>query len=69
MVERWLREITDKAIRRGVFGSVPDLIVAIEAYLAANNADPEPFVWTAAADQILTKVPSGRVAPEQLASQ
>ena len=50
MVERWFRNITDKAIRRGVFHSVPDLITAIEEYLAANNADPEPFVWTATAE-------------------
>jgi transposase len=62
LVERWFREITDKAIRRGVFGSVPDLIAAIEAYLDANNADPEPFVWTASTDAILEKVRRGRVA-------
>ncbi len=68
LVERWFREITDKAIRRGVFGSVPELIAAIEAYLEANNADPKPFVWTATAEQILAKVRRGRVALEQLAS-
>jgi DDE superfamily endonuclease len=45
LVERWFRNLTDKAIRRGVFRSVPDLITAIEAYLEANN-DPKPFVWT-----------------------
>ena len=28
LVERWFRELTDKAIRRGVFHSVPDLIEA-----------------------------------------
>ncbi len=28
---------TEKAIRRGVFKSVPDLIAAIEAYLQANQ--------------------------------
>jgi len=55
MVERSFREITDKAIRRGVFHSVPDLIAAIEAYLNANNASPKPFVWTATADAILAK--------------
>src|SRR5499425_2893818 len=33
MVERWFRELTEKAIRRGAFKSVPDLIAAIEAYL------------------------------------
>jgi hypothetical protein len=49
MVERWFRELTEKAIRRGVFKSVPDLIAAIEAYLQANNNNPKPFVWTATA--------------------
>jgi DDE superfamily endonuclease len=42
MVERWFRELTEKAIRRGVFKSVPDLIAAIEAYLQASNNDPKP---------------------------
>ncbi len=46
LVERWFRDITDKAIRSGVFPSVPDLIAAIDAYLQANNANPPPFVWT-----------------------
>lgn len=62
MVERWFRELTEKAIRRGVFKSVPDLIAAIEAYLQANNNDPKPFVWTATAEEILEKVSRGRVA-------
>lgn len=68
MVERWFRNITDKAIRRGVFGCVPELITAIEDYLAANNADPRPFVWTATAEQILAKVRRGRVVLDQRAS-
>jgi transposase len=68
MVERWFREITEKAIRRGVFKSVPDLIAAIEAYLAANNDDPRPFVWTATAEQILEKVRRGRVTLEAIAN-
>jgi len=67
MVERWFRDLTDKAIRRGVFRSVPDLITAIEAYLEANNNDPKPFVWTATADEILDKVRRGRVALESSA--
>jgi transposase len=62
LVERWFRELTDKALRRGVFHSVPDLIAKIEAYLAAHNDDPRPFIWTATADEILTKVARGRVA-------
>jgi transposase len=62
LVERWFREITDKAIRRGVFASVPDLITAIEDYLRTNNENPKPFVWSATAEDILEKVRRGRVA-------
>jgi transposase len=62
LVERWFRELTDKALRRGVFHSVPHLITAIEDYMNAHNNDPKPFIWTATADEILTKVARGRVA-------
>jgi transposase len=56
LVERWFRELTEKALRRGVFASVPDLIAAIEAFLEAHNEDPRPFVWTASVEAILEKV-------------
>jgi transposase len=56
LVERFFGKLTDKTIRRGVFYSVPDLITAIEQYLAAHNSDPKPFVWTASVDSILEKV-------------
>jgi hypothetical protein len=62
MVERFFGKLEDKATRRGIFQSVPDLIAAIEAYLTITNHDPKPFVWTATADQILAKVRRGRVA-------
>jgi transposase len=62
LVERWFRELTDKALRRGVFHSVPDLITKIEEYLDAHNADPKPFIWSATAEDILAKVARGRVA-------
>jgi transposase len=62
LIERWFRELTDKALRRGVFHSVPDLIAKIEEYLVAHNDDPKPFIWTATADDILAKVARGRVA-------
>ncbi len=56
LVERWFRELTDKAIRRGAFHSVPELIDAIDQFLAAHNQDPKPFIWTASIDSILEKV-------------
>jgi hypothetical protein len=43
-------------MRRGVFRNVPDLVAVIYAYIALNNADPKPFVWTASAEAILAKV-------------
>jgi transposase len=68
LVERWFRDLTEKALRRGVFHSVPDLIAAIEDYLQANNDQPAPFLWTATADAILEKVRRGRVALARVAS-
>jgi len=54
-VERFFALITNEAIRRGNFLSVPELISAIKAYLDAHNTELKPFVWTATADQILEK--------------
>jgi transposase len=59
LVERWFRDLSDKALRRDVFGSVTELIIAIEKYLAVNNEHPKAFVWIATADQILGKVRRG----------
>lgn len=56
MIERFFRDITTKRLRRGVFHSVPDLVAAIEAYVAAYNMTPTPFVWTSKASDILAKV-------------
>ncbi|MHB8693103.1 MAG: IS630 family transposase [Solirubrobacteraceae bacterium] len=68
MVEIFFGQLTDKAIRRGIFHNVPDLIAAIETYLAAHNHDPQPFTWTATTDQILDKVRRGRVTLQAIAS-
>jgi transposase len=56
LVERWFRELSQKRLRRGVFHSVPELIAAIEEFLAVHNDDPKPFVWTASAEAIVAKV-------------
>lgn len=54
-VERWFRDLTEKNPRRGIFGSVPDLIASIETYLEATNENPKPYTWTATAEEILAK--------------
>jgi transposase len=62
MVERFFRAITEDRIRRGVFRSVPELVAAIEDYLAHHNRQPKPFIWTAKATDILEKVKRARAA-------
>ena len=56
LVERWFRELSEKAIRRGVFKSVDDLEAAIQGFLASHNEAPKPFVWTAPVGKILRKL-------------
>jgi transposase len=66
LVERWFRELTDKAIRRGSFVSVPDLKRTIDAFLTAWNEDPKPFIWTATVEEIIEKIGRARAKMEQL---
>ena len=66
LVERWFREITDKRIRRGSFHSVGELEQAIQDYLAHNNQQPRPFVWTAKVEKILEKIGHCRAILETL---
>ena len=68
MVELFFGQLSDTAIRRGIFHSVPDLIDAIETYLAAHNEDPKPFQWTATTNEILLKVRRGRVTLDAITS-
>jgi transposase len=56
MVERFFRDITTERLRRGVFTSVPDLVKAIDEYVAHHNKEPKPFIWTKSARDILQKV-------------
>jgi putative transposase len=55
-VERFFGMITDKAIRRGSFTSVKQLVQRIDHFVAAYNTNCRPFKWTATADSILEKL-------------
>ncbi len=68
-VERWFRDLTDKNLRRGIFGSVPDLISSIEKYLAVTNNNPKPYVWTATAESILAKVQRAHTTLDRVVTQ
>ena len=56
MVERFFRDLTENRLRRGVFTSVAELVSAIDAYVGHHNNEPKPFIWTAKASDILSKV-------------
>ncbi len=66
LVERWFRNITVDRIRRDAFTSVIQLQAAIYEYIADNNENPKPFVWTKSADDIITKVNRGKALLETL---
>ena len=66
LVERWFEELSEKAVRRGAFVSVPNLVEAIEAFLAAWNDAPKPFVWTAKVEEILRKIERARAKLEAI---
>jgi transposase len=55
-VEVWFNLITQRAIRRGTFKSVKELVAKIEEYTRNYNRHSKPFIWTATADSILEKI-------------
>ena len=55
-VEIWFNIITQKAIRRGSFSSVRELVDKIRYFTDAYNPEARPFLWTATADSILQKI-------------
>jgi len=55
-VERFFGLITDKAIRRGSFRTVKELVSQIDHFVSRYNKNCKPFVWTATAESILAKL-------------
>lgn len=55
MVERFFRDISENRLRHGVFTSVPELVAAIDEYVAHHNSEPNHLSGQQARD-ILQKV-------------
>jgi putative transposase len=55
-VDIWFGIITQRAIRRGAFRSVRQLIQKIQDFVDHYNRESRPFVWVATADSILEKI-------------
>jgi transposase len=58
LVERWFAELTNRKLRRSSHRSVAELEADLNAWIAAWNQDPKPFVWTKTADEILDSLTS-----------
>lgn len=58
-VEGFFAKLTTRRLKRGVFHSLVDLQAAINRFLAEQNANPKPFVWTADPDRIIAAVKRG----------
>ena len=56
LVERWFAALTQKKLRRSAHNSVKRLEDDLKSYIAVNNEDPKPFIWTKTADEILDAV-------------
>jgi len=55
-VECWFSILTARQLKRGRFRSTRALENAIRRYVAINNTNPKPFIWTKTADEILQSV-------------
>ena len=66
LIERFFAEITDKAIRRGVFKNVRELEKAIREFIDARNDHPKPYIWTASVASIIEKVDRARRTLDRL---
>jgi len=55
-VEIWFNVNTQRAIRRGSFRTVKDLIANLKRFVDNCNSKAKSFAWTATADSILEKI-------------
>jgi len=62
LVERFFRDLTEDVVREGSFGSVGELVTAMEAYLAERNLAPKRYVWRKKGEEILAKIARARAA-------
>ena len=56
LVERWFSALTTKKLQRSAHRSVKELATDIEAWAAAWNENPTPFIWHKSADEILQRL-------------
>ena len=69
LVERFFADLTAEVVREGSFGSVPELVAAMETYLAERNLAPKPYRWRAKGADILAKLQRARKSLDAVTSR
>jgi transposase len=62
LIETWFSILTRRVLTNTSFGSTTELTATINTWTEFWNGDPEPFVWTTNAEDIIAKVRRGRTA-------
>lgn len=55
-VKRWFADLPEQQIRHGTLGNTQELEEAIEEYVAVQNQNPQPFIWTKSAEEIVNSL-------------
>ncbi len=62
LIETWFSILTRRVLTNTSFGSTNELADTIDTWTGFWNDDPEPFVWTTNAEDIIAKVRRGKAA-------
>jgi len=62
LIETWFSILTRRALTNTSFQSTNELTTTIDTWTEFWNHNPEPFVWTTNAEDIITKVRRGKAA-------
>lgn len=66
LIETWFSVLTRKALTNTSFTSVAELSNRIDWWIEKWNDEPEPFVWTRTAGQIIDRVAKGRATLDRI---
>lgn len=66
LIEGWFSVLTRRALTNASFSSTRELEAAIDLWASHWNDDPQPFVWTKTANDIITKVKRGRATLDRV---
>ena len=62
LIETWFSILTRRVLTNTSFASTSELAATIDTWTEFWNDDPEPFVWTTNAEDIIAKVRRGKAA-------